>query len=186
MSQSDAELWANVLDGDERAFGALWDRHRDRTLRHLFAQGFPLADAEDLVAIVYLELWRRRHSVRLVDGSILPWLLVTARNVGSNAARARRRYHRFLSELPGPVPAPDHAELHAERNDERVTELRAVLAAASPRDASLLALTVIEGFTVSQAAEAVNISEPAARMRLSRLRTRLRHAVTAAIERTPS
>ena len=45
--------------------------------------------------------------------------------------------------------------------------------AARPADRELVALTAIEGLTVIEAAQALGMSESAARMRLSRLRARL-------------
>ena len=57
-------------------------------------------DAEDVAASAFLELFRRRDDVRVVNGSVLPWLLVTASNLARNSARARRRYQEFLARLP--------------------------------------------------------------------------------------
>ncbi len=78
-TERDEDVWHDVLEGDARQFGLIWDRHRDRVLRHLLKTGALSADAEDLTAIVFLELWRRRASVRFVDGSLLPWLIVTVK-----------------------------------------------------------------------------------------------------------
>ncbi|WP_449374720.1 RNA polymerase sigma factor [Arthrobacter psychrolactophilus] len=64
-------------------------------------------EAEDVVATVFLELWRRRVKVRLVDGSILPWLLVTTTNVARNTRRAAFRYRKLLNSLPRAEDAPD-------------------------------------------------------------------------------
>lgn len=176
--ESDRTVWQQLLSGDERAFGLIWDRHHDRVFRHLIANGNAPADAEDLTAAVFFELWRRRESVRFVDDSALPWLIVTAQNVTRNAARSRRRYRRLLDSLPMPDDIADHAELVADQNDERTVRLRAEITRARPIDATLLAMTAIEGFTVSEAASALGLSEPAARMRLSRFRAHLRTAVT--------
>ncbi|WP_091700691.1 RNA polymerase sigma factor [Microbacterium sp. cf046] len=167
-------MWQQLLAGNERAYGLIWDRHRDRVFRHLVMGGNSATDAEDLTAAVFLELWRRRSSIRFVDESALPWLIVTAQNVTRNATRARIRHRRFLSRLPPSRDQPDHAELHADQNDETVARLRLVISVARPADARLLATTALEGFTVSEAAGAMGISEPAAKMRLSRLRSRLR------------
>jgi RNA polymerase sigma-70 factor (ECF subfamily) len=56
--------------------------------RRLIALGHQPSDAEDLTAVTFLELWRRRTKVRFVEGSALPWLLVTALNVSRNAQRS--------------------------------------------------------------------------------------------------
>lgn len=171
MDDSDEAVWARVTTGDARAFGVIWDRHRARVFRHLRA-GAPSADAEDLTAMTFLELWRRRRAVRFVDGSLLPWLIVTARNVARNASRSARRYERFLASLPAPVPV-DGPEKRVDL-DERTAAVRAALTHAKPADADLLAMTALEGFTVAEAAAVLGLSESAAKMRLSRLRTRLR------------
>ena len=174
-TQRDADVWQQVLDGDSLGFGTLWDRHRDRVFGHLLKLGTPHDDAEDLTATVFLELWRRRRSVRVVDGSLLPWLIVTAQNVHRNAARSRRRYHRFLAVLPPPDHAPDPAETSGVGS--LTPEARRVLATSNATDRRLLALTVLEGFTVKEAAAAAGVSEPAGKMRLSRLRAKLRTAL---------
>lgn len=172
-SVDDRSAWHRVLSGDSDAFGVVWDRHRDRVFRRLLSAGNTSADAEDLTAAVFLELWRKRATVRFVDGSLLPWLLVTAQNVHLNASRARRRHRKFLERIPRPEAAPDPADLVAARDSARSRRVREVLGRAREQDRHLAVLTALEGFTVREAAEAIGISEPAAKMRLSRLRARL-------------
>ncbi|MEU1970953.1 sigma-70 family RNA polymerase sigma factor [Microbacterium sp. NPDC019599] len=180
MEQSDQALWGDVVAGDARAFGIIWDRHHVRVFRHLVAGGASTVDAEDLSAAAFLELWRKRRSIRFVDGSVLPWLIVTARNVERNASRAKRRYHRFLAALPAPALAPDPADTDHDL-DDRTAQIRVALASVKQLDSDLLAMTAIEGLTVREAAAAVGLSESAAKMRLSRLPNQLRSAVAAPI-----
>lgn len=180
---SDEELWQRLLAGDEGAYGTIWDRHRDRVFRHLLGAGEHAADAEDLTAIVFLELWRRRDAIRFVDGAALPWLLVTARNVHRNSSRARARHRAFLARLPPPDPVPDHAATAAEGDSPAVARLREIIRAARPADARLLAMTALEGFSIREAAEAVGLRESAAKMRLQRLRRRLRIDLEPLIDR---
>ena len=93
-------LWSRSLCGDGEAFGTLYDRHRDRVFRHAYRLSGNHHDAEDVMAAAFLELWRRRAKVRIVDGSIVPWLLVTTTNMARNNGRAARRYRRLLDSLP--------------------------------------------------------------------------------------
>lgn len=179
MAETDEDVWRRLLDGNALSFGVIWDRHKDRVFGHLLRGGASCHDAEDLTAVAFLELWRRRDRVRFVDGSLLPWLLVTARNVSRNAARSRRRFERFLAALPPPATMDDPADATSEHEDERVTAVRAALASQKPIDADLLAMTAIEGFSIREAALAAGISESAAKTRLSRLRRRLKASVTA-------
>lgn len=166
-------MWGRVLAGDSRAFGLIWDRHRGRVFGHLLLATGDGGEAEELTGVTFLELWKRRRGVRFVDDSLLPWLLVTARNVARNAVRAKRRYRALLDKLPPPEVAPDPADAVEARLDPRVRAARETLAAARPVDRDLVALTTIEGLTVADAADVLHLSEAAARMRLSRLRHRL-------------
>jgi RNA polymerase sigma factor (sigma-70 family) len=173
--ESDEALWRRSLDGDGEAFGLLFDRHRERVFRHACRMAQTRHDAEDVVASAFLELWRRRADVRLVEQSMLPWLLVTATNFARNTARATRRYRQFLERLPRTRDEPDAAEValdtHALGADAK---LRAGLQALNKTDAHLFVLVALEDYPVSAAAEQLQLSVPAARARLHRVRTSLR------------
>ncbi len=168
----EAEEWAAALAGDARAFGVLFDLHRDRVFRHVLRVSGSSADADEIAATAFFELWRRRSKVRLVDGSPLPWLLVTATNLARNAVRSGRRYRAMLGRLPRSEPA-DAAALRAD-----AARLRGVLRALGTTDAALVALTALEGYSVDEAAAVVGVSPGAARTRLYRARKRLRSDLT--------
>lgn len=176
---TDAQIWQAVLSGDSDGVGLIWDRHRDRVFRHLLGSGLGSVDAEDLTAVTFLELWRRRAQVRFVDASALPWLLVTASNVARNEKRGRGRYRLFLAKLPKPELAPDPATVVVADGDRRSAALSDLLGRVGRIDRELLILTAVEGFCVAAAAEAVGLSEGAAKMRLSRVRKRLRISIDA-------
>lgn len=176
MEHDDQTLWDRVLGGDKRSFGVLFDRHRDRVFRALLRSNPFAADAEDLTAVVFLELWRRRESARFVDRSLLPWLLVTTANVSRNASRGRRRYESFLAALPAPEVEPDFSHTVDARLDSRdaTDALHSALGRLTAVDQALITLTALEGYGLADAADAVGVSYGAAKTRLSRVRRRLR------------
>lgn len=92
----DERLWSRSIKGDGEAFRALYIRHRDRIFRHAYRLSGDRQDAEDIMATAFLELWRRRAKVRVVEGSVLPWLLVTTTNTARNSGRAALRYRRLF------------------------------------------------------------------------------------------
>lgn len=167
---SDAADWARAVAGDGEAFGRIFDRHRDRVRRHGYRLAPSIDDVEDLVALTFLEAWRRRRSVRVVDGSVLPWLLVTASNVARNQNRAARRHRALLAKLPSPSHVPDPAERHGLGVAARLDDLSLI-------DRQVLVLCVIEGFTEREAAEALGVAPGTVKSRLSRARRRLAHTV---------
>ena len=174
-TENEEALWRRSLDGDGEAFGVLFDRHRDRVFRHACRLAQTRHDVEDVVASAFLELWRRRTEVRLVEQSVLPWLLVTATNLGRNTARGTRRYREFLERLPRAPEQPDVADValgtHALGVDAR---LRTGLRLLSKTDVHLFVLVALEGYPVAAAAEQLGLSVSAARARLHRVRTKLR------------
>jgi RNA polymerase sigma factor (sigma-70 family) len=173
--QSDEVEWAAALEADDRAFGALFQRHHPRVFRHSLRLVVVAAEADEVMASAFFELWRRRTDVRLVDGSVLPWLLVTATQLSRNRTRGMIRYQRLLSRLPreDPVDAVESATESLERLELR-KQISAALRRMSATDAALMTLTVVDGLSTAEAAAAVGLAPGAARMRLSRARGRLR------------
>jgi RNA polymerase sigma-70 factor (ECF subfamily) len=171
MSRADA--------GDGDAFGILFDRHRDRVFRHVLRSAASVADAEDVVAMTFLEAWRHRSTVRVVGGSVLPWLLVTAAHVSQNQARAARRYRAALGRLPLDEAAHDHADrvLEEWESATRRRALREALRTLSRRDREVIALCVIDELSMDAAAEALGIPKGTVKSRLSRARSRMARAL---------
>ena len=173
---SDAQLWSRSLSGDGAAFGVLFDLHHDRVFRHAYRLVEDRCDAEDVTAIAFLELWRRRADVRLVNDSVLPWLLVTTTNSARNLRRSVARYRRLLDTLPR---TPDTADAEtayfaahpSEQFDRRLTAALRSLPAA---DLRLVSLVVLEGFTIADTARILGLSSSAAKTRLYRARVKLR------------
>lgn len=149
----DVILWQLSRTGDAGSFDVLFERHRDRVFRHACRLVENLHDAEDVTAATFLELWRRRDDVRLVGDSLLPWLLVTASNIGRNARRATRRYRDFLARLPREDPAPDTADVALGVGGLGIDDgLRDALRSLSPNDLALISLVVLEDLALAEAA----------------------------------
>lgn len=171
----EAAAWSAARGGGGPAFASLFDRHRDRVFGHALRLVREPHDAEDVTAIVFMEAWRKRESVRLVDGSIIGWLLVTTNYVVRNHTRGLRRYRSALSKLP----APDHQADHAPTVDEtldgagRDRQVREVFAQLSKKDQDVITLCLLEELTTTQAADALGVPEGTVKSRLSRARKRL-------------
>lgn len=175
MDHNDATEWTVAAAGNGAAFGRVFDLHHERAYRHALRLTQDTHDAEDAVATAFLELWRRRAEARVVDGSILPWLLVTVTNVALNQRRSLRRYRAVLDRLPRrTTPEPDAAELAL--NDPELDvhpQLLAAIRALRPADQRLIALVALEGYDLASAAAASGLTEAAARSRWQRIRRRL-------------
>lgn len=172
MGDADEELWVRVCAGDESALGTLFDRHEARLFRHAARLLTSREDAKDAVAVAFFELWRKRASVRVVEGSPLPWLLNTVSNSARNLERAGRRYRALLHRTPvAPHSGPPTAR------DE--TGVLAALKRLPAREQSVIVLTVLEGYPDREAAEALGIPVGTVKSRLARAKARLRDEMTA-------
>ena len=165
-------LWSRARSGDGRAFASVFDLHRDRAFRHALRLVASAHDAEDVVAAAFFELWRKRDRVSVVDGSVLPWLLVTTTNLARNTGRGLRRHRAAIDRLPRSSDLVDPAETAEERiaREHLLTAVRAL----GEQDAALVVLTALEDLTVADAGAALGLSPGAARVRLHRARKKLR------------
>ena len=171
----EAAAWRRAAAGDGAAFGRLFDAHSGRVYRHALRLTGDVHDAEEVLAAAFLELWRRRKAVRVVENSLLPWLLVTAGNLALNQSRGVRRYRAFLARLPHQEQHVDAAEAQALlRADLDVDPaLLAAIRSLNKADQQLLALVALEDYPLRAAAEALGLTEQAARSRWQRVRRRL-------------
>jgi RNA polymerase sigma factor (sigma-70 family) len=171
--------WSQALDRDPRAFAAIFDHHEGRVFRHSLRLLESYHDAEDVTAASFFELWRRRDDVRLVAGSTLPWLLVTATNLSLNTRRGLRRYRTMLDRLPREPQVNSSVDIDLDENAELYRAIKGLGSA----DGTLLILTTVEDVPVGEAAALLGITDGAARVRLHRAKKRLQNQLDASGER---
>ena len=175
----EGSTWERARQGDAEAFGAIFDLHYDRVLRQATRLTDSVHDAEDVTALVFFEAWRRRESVRVIDGSIIAWLAVTTNNVARNSTRARIRNRALLARLHTSDATTTATADHAAEVDDRLDReaaLRTVARALERlprRDRDVIALCVVQGLGTAEAALALGIAPGTVKSRLSRARQRL-------------
>lgn len=185
IESDDEGLWSRSLKGEGEAFGVLFDRHRGRVFRHAYRLSGDRHDADDIMATSFLELWRRRAKVRLVEGSVLPWLLVTTTNVARNSGRAGLRYRRLLDSLPRAEVVSDAAS-DQYLQDQVDGDAARALATLNALDLQLVSLVVFEEYTIAAAAAVLNLTPAAAKSRMYRARERMKKAITGELRTTPA
>jgi RNA polymerase sigma factor (sigma-70 family) len=180
VESDDEGLWSRSSKGDGEAFRVLYTRHRDRVFRHAYRLSGDRQDAEDVMATAFLELWRLRAKVRVVDGSILPWLLVTTTNTARNSGRAALRYRRLLDSLPRreETSDPTGEDLFLGYQDALDKDLARALGALNAEDLHLVSLVVFEDFTIAAAAAVLRLTPGSAKTRMHRARQRMKTALT--------
>jgi len=143
-------------------------------------------DAEDATQETFITLGQRARSIHLVDGSALPWLIVTCRNHVRNRQRALARELARRKDFEGPelIRIQQDPELEA-----LAVELRDAVNAAiqdlTPADQTLFKLCIEDELSYATAAKTLGVSHGTVRNRLSRIRTRLQRALAPAKEIHP-
>ena len=176
---TDADLLRRVAGGDQRALAVVFDRHAPAVTRYAWAVAASRMDVEELVQDTFVTAWRKAAEITIPEASLLPWLLVTCRNLGLNAARkAARNQADELDETRA-----DAADLMREHRDAEAArdDLRWVLdeiERLEPIDRRVCELCLIDGMPYADAAKELNLSVGAVKQRVSRSRARLKKAVT--------
>lgn len=178
-AEADAEL-LECSGRDPEAFGELFARHADAVRAYCARRTGDLAMADDLTSVAFLEAFRHRARVVLVDGSALAWIIGVARNASRNAERSRRRHRAALARLPRPS-ADDGLESRVAERDQLETALRdarSALAALSRDEADVVELVVWGGLAYDGAAVALGVPIGTVRSRLARARAKLSDLIT--------
>jgi RNA polymerase sigma-70 factor (ECF subfamily) len=175
------DLLPRLPAGDPQAFRAVFDRYSDRLIRladgHLSRKLAGRVDAEDVVQSVFRTFYRRGAEGEFhLDGSAQLWQLLVKITVLK--ARARARYHTADRrdagaerapadgfDPPAPEPGPEEAAL-------LVDQIDALLRGLPPVYAQVLGLR-LQGRTVTDAADELNLSRQTVHRALNLLQERL-------------
>lgn len=165
---SDAELLAAHRAGDARAFGLLVDRHRNRMWGVALRTLHHPEDAADAVQEALVAAFRRAESYR-GEAPVHTWLF----RIVVNTCIDRIRRERGRATLP-----LIDADLKPRRPDlatEVVTRLSVADAMATlpPEQRLAIALVDLQGWTVAEAAEVLEVPAGTVKSRCARGRTRL-------------
>ncbi len=166
-----------VLEGDDSALlvGQLFDQYSDAIFAYLYLLLGSRDLAEDLAQETFLRAFASRQRLAQADNR-RAWLY----RVATNAAYDHLRRGRRFAWLPWSrvddlhAPQPDATQAAGERDAVEAALLALPLTYRAP-----LLLHVYDGLSVLEVAEALGISEGAAKMRLHRARTMFKQAYQA-------
>jgi RNA polymerase sigma-70 factor (ECF subfamily) len=175
--QEEARLVAGAQAGDRDAFEQLVRIHADRLYAVILRFTADPDAAEEATQEAFVRAWRSIDRFR-GDSRFFTWLY----RIGINEAkrRAAREPEQLSSLDDEPVPdAPDWSDApqtRLEQGDLRAALERAIRALPFPYLAPLV-LRDVEGLSTEQAAEVLELSQPAFKSRLHRARLAVRRAL---------
>lgn len=173
----DATLVAHAAGGSEFAFRSLYRAY----VRPVYWIAHRLlgddADAQDVTQETFVVAWQKLPRLQLQSASLLPWLATICRLQAANRLRARRRDRSRSTELDDRIP--DTVDVEKQVVDGvTVDAILREVEGLGELDREIFRLCAAEGYGYQAAAEALGVSHGVVRNRLSRIRTRVRGAVT--------
>ena len=171
----DSALVARAAGGDERALGALYDRLGGMAFSLASAVVGDPADAEEVVADAFAQVWRSAAGFDPSRGSVTAWLSTIVRTRALDLVRARKRRARVLEEAAVVTdegetlviaPSLEAADRGAELNETRGLVQRSLAELPAPQR-RVIELAYFGGLSQSEIAE--KLSEP-----LGTVKTRMR------------
>lgn len=181
----DDEVVARVQAGEVALFELLMRRHNDRIYRTARAVVHDEDEAEDVMQEAYVRAWTHLDQYR-GGGRFPAWLTRIA--LHEAFARVRRRLPTIADGLedaggslmpqPSPAPRPEQAVLSA--------ELRSLIERAVERlpepQRLVFVLRDVQGLSIAETAESLELSEANVKVRLHRARARLRESLEAGVQ----
>lgn len=153
--------------GDPSALDVIFRTHAHSVYRAAISFLADQSFAEDVVQDTFFTLWKRRAQVNIVGESILPWLLVTTRNISySTNRREQRRRHQPISDDIMPVGNDDAAT-------DRLLDARRLVGHLSEKDQLIWEACIERDLSYEDAARSLDLSQGVVRNRLSRMRALL-------------
>ncbi|MGN6275692.1 MAG: RNA polymerase sigma factor [Solirubrobacterales bacterium] len=177
-SVSDGVLWAQARGGDAEAFGLIYARHARAVQDYCLWRTADPQAAEDAVATVFLEAWRRRERLDLQTDSAAALLLGIANNVVRGHWRNSRRHRQALTRLRAEAPIegsePESAVIARIDALRHIRQRREAFRSLPRREREVLALIADQDLSYGETASALGVPVGTVRSRLSRARRRLR------------
>jgi len=172
--EADEAAEIQAARAERGAFGALYERYRDRVYAYLRTRTESAEDASDLMQQVFLRALDALPGYRGQPEAFAAWLFQIARNAAIDHHRRRRETVAWdlLPEALQPVAAdtPEAAVLHREAAEE----LHSVLATFDRDTRELLALRFAARLSIADTAAIVGKSEAAVKQQLVRTMRRLK------------
>lgn len=175
---TDEKLLQKAGRGDEAAFLALYERHRDTVFRFAYRMLGSAALAEEVAHDCFLSLVRRPDAFDPSRASLRTYLYAAARNLSAKHLR-RHGGESSVDELEDePVAAEHEGPLRRLLDAELSEEVRKAVEALPPLQREVVVLVEYEELSLAEVASVVGADLGTVKSRLHRARRRLRRSLS--------
>jgi RNA polymerase sigma factor (sigma-70 family) len=170
-----------VAAGNSTAFERLYEEHIDSVYRCALQMLRNVSEAGDIAQEVFILAWVKRTKIRVVDRSVLPWLLVTTRNLSLNKLQKTNRDPRKASfdADEGVAVCSDQGAGEVVMGQLLAVAVEDAVDGLSVTDQTLYYLCVSEGLSYQSAADALGVTHGVLRNKFARVRRTLQATLAA-------
>lgn len=163
-------LIRRIAAGDQDALAELYERHARLLAHRLRRAGASVTETEDILQETFLSVWSSADRFR-GDGAVAAWLWMIARNRLVSVARSniRSRAREEATAVPEVEPEPDVASS---------LDARAAIDRLEPHLRTAFQAVALEGLSVRDAADRLDVPEGTIKSRVHRARKLLRKDMT--------
>ena len=162
----DPQLVAKARNGDQAAFGAVYEAvAKDLYKMALYTLGNP-QDAEDVVSETFLEAYKGIKGLR-DENSFRPWMMRIL------SIRCKRRIGTYVQEK-GNIDLDDYIEEGVSDTSGQRAEVLEALDRLAPQERQILLLSVLQGYTMREIAQLLELPQGTVSSKLHRTLKKLR------------
>jgi RNA polymerase sigma-70 factor (ECF subfamily) len=170
MTEDDVALLAKVVDGDHDAFATLMRRHEDRVFSVCLRIMGNRSSALDATQETFLTLYRKASQYQ-ATAAVGTWLYRIAINTCYDLLRKERR--RPSEAMPSYLDPADPRGEDMYTSAELRPSVEAALATLTPDFRAVVVLSDLEGMSLPEVAEALEVPVGTVKSRLFRARRQL-------------
>ncbi|PSR34575.1 MAG: hypothetical protein C7B44_13855, partial [Sulfobacillus thermosulfidooxidans] len=148
--RTDLELMVRIQAGDQDAFAILYNRYAPRVLGLTRRIIFDDRESEDVMQIVFLNIWQRCHAYKPERGSVEAYIFQIAKSRIIDALRQKRRVVTEVSSTFLDEPAPSEDEM---AKIDALLTARQLIQPLSSQERQAIILTVYGGFSQREIAQ---------------------------------
>lgn len=172
---ADADLVLALRAGEARAFDAIWSRYSARVSR-FFARsvGWSLPDVDDLTQEVFLSLFLVHRTIEK-PASLRHFVMSVTRYVLKQHLRSRRVGKNVVLSLTGEMPdvaTPAGSEERAREARSALGRCEEILERLRMRERTAFLLRYLEGMSVDEIADRLEVSRSTAKRLIGRAATK--------------
>ncbi|WP_309380972.1 RNA polymerase sigma factor [Cerasicoccus frondis] len=173
--RAEEDAWIRAAQaGDADAFGHLFRRYHERTVRTHLAMMGSEAEAREVAQQAWIKAWQKIDRYNF-ESSFSTWLHRIGVNTALDAIRARKRNHQRGAAIEEIEEKPSHAPTPAKQTqlNEQWREMLAALDQLPEDQRSALVLRELKGYSYQEIADATGVKTGTVMSRLHAARQKL-------------